>query len=201
MEQRFAPALRTLQKLLQETSAALKIPISFALIGGLAVSAWGMVRATEDIDLLADSSPSPLRNPTLQGNVQRHLEKRGCRVEWRIGDPDDPIPLLLRVGLPKPLRPIGADILWAHRNWHREALARRIIVRISRLQLYVLHPEDLILMKLDAGGPLDLLDVERLLSNSPPELNLPRLERKASQLQLDGVLNQCLHGTGQKRQR
>jgi len=62
MEGRFGPALRTLQRLLQDASLALHIPIRFALIGGLAVSAWGVIRATQDIDLLADSSPSPLRN-------------------------------------------------------------------------------------------------------------------------------------------
>jgi len=54
-------------------------------------------------------------------------------------------------------------------------------------------------MKLDAGGPQDLLDVERLLANSPPELNLPRLAQKASQLQLGGVLKKCLHGDGRTR--
>lgn len=197
MEQGFTPALRTLQKLLQETSSALKIPISFALIGGLAVSAWGAVRATEDIDLLADSSPSPLKNRRLQADVQQCLEKRGCIAEWRAGDPDDPIPLLLRVGLPGPLRPLGADILWAHRRWQREALARRITVKLSRLQVFVLRPEDLILMKLEAGGPQDLLDVERLLSNLPPELNVPRLKRKASQLRLDALLDKCLRQAGQ----
>ncbi len=199
MEQRFAPAVRTLQKLLQETSSALKIPISFALIGGLAVSAWGAVRATEDIDLLADSSPSPMKNRALRVDVQRYLEKRGCLAEWRAGEPDDPIPLLLRVRLPRPLRPLGADILWAHKRWQREALARRIIVKVSRLQVFVLHPEDLILLKLEAGGPQDLLDIERLLSNLPPELNLSRLERKASRLHLDVVLNKCLRHAGWMR--
>jgi len=49
MEPRFAPALRTLGKLFQQASTALTIPIRFALIGGLAVSVWGIVRATQDI--------------------------------------------------------------------------------------------------------------------------------------------------------
>jgi len=97
MEQRFAPALRTLQNLLKGASRALHIPIPLALIGGLAVSAWGVVRATQDIDLLADSTPSPLRDRALRDNLQKFFVEGDCSAEWRVGEADDPIPLLLRL--------------------------------------------------------------------------------------------------------
>ena len=118
------PALRTLRKLFQDASLSLRVPVHYALIGGLAVSAWGVVRATQDIDVLADSHPSPLRNLAIQRRLQKFLEQRGCMAEWRIGEPDDPIPLLLRLELPSPLG-LGADILWVHKRWQREALSRR----------------------------------------------------------------------------
>ncbi len=117
MEQRFASALRNLQKLLQDASLALQIPIRFALIGGLAVSAWGAVRATQDIDLLADSTPSPLRDRELRSLLQKFFEKRASIVEWREGVPDDPIPLLLRLQMPRTAPGVVADILWAHKRW------------------------------------------------------------------------------------
>lgn len=192
MEQRFALALRRLQKLLHDASATLNIPVRFALIGGLAVSAWGAVRATQDIDLLADSSPTPLKNPTLQAGLQRFLEERGCAVDWRVGEADDPIPLLLRLELPRPVLDLRADILWAHKRWLREALARRVEIRVSHLKVFVLHPEDLILMKLEAGGPQDLQDVEAILSNRPAELDLRRLKQRADQLHMGAKLRRCL---------
>lgn len=192
MEQRFAPALRKLHKLFQDASFSLQVPIRFALIGGLAVSAWGVVRATQDIDLLADSSPSPLRNLAFRGHLQRFLEEEGCMAEWRVGEPDDPIPLLLRLGLPQPANRMGADILWAHKRWQREALSRTIALRVSRLEVFVLHPEDLILMKLEAGGPQDVLDIEAMLSNPPPELGLSSLRRRAVRLHLSDELEKCL---------
>ncbi len=201
MEQRFVPALRRLQRLLQGASAALQTPIHFALIGGLAVSTWGVVRATQDIDLLADGDPSPLRDLRLRVALQDFLEKRGCRSEWRVGERDDPIPLLLRVEMPRTLRPLEADILWAHKRWQREALARRIAIKVSRLEVFVLHPEDLILMKLEAGGPQDLLDVEALFSNPTQELSVARLKRKASGLGLSTLLEKCLQAGRKKRQR
>jgi len=192
MEQRFARALRTVQTLLEQVALTLQVPIPFALIGGLAVSAWGAVRATQDIDLLADSNPSPLGNLHLRSDLKKFLEKKGCVAEWRLGDVDDPIPLLLRLELPRPLHPLGADILWAHKLWQREALLRKVAVKVSRFEVFVLHPEDLILMKLEAGGPQDLLDVRALLSNPPPELNRHRLKRKAAQLRLSSALERCL---------
>lgn len=198
MEQRFAPALRTVQKLVEEASLTLQIPISFALIGGLAVSAWGAIRATQDIDILADSDPSPLRNLRLRADLKRFLEKQGCTAEWRAGEAEDPIPLLLRLQLPRRLRRLGADILWVHKRWQREALARRIAIEVSGLQVFVLHPEDLILMKLDAGGPKDLLDVQELLGSPPPELDLRQLRRKALQLRLGLALNKCLRQAGNR---
>lgn len=198
MEQRFAPALRTLHRLLRDASTVLQTPIHFALIGGLALSAWGVVRATQDVDLLADSSPSPLRNLTLRGRLQRFLERRRCRVEWRVGEPDDPIPLLLRLRLPRPAHDLTADILWAHKRWQREALSRKVTIRVSRFEVFVLHPEDLILMKLEAGGPQDLLDVEALLSNPLQELSFRRLKQKASQLGLGTQLQRCLHAGHKK---
>lgn len=197
MEQRFAPALRKLQKLLQDASLALQIRIRFALIGGLAVAAWGVVRATQDIDLLADSNPSPLKNTDLQRRLERFLERRSCRAEWRVGGIDDPIPLLLRVEMPRPGRGIKADILWAHKRWQRETLARTIRLSVLRMEVVILHPEDLILLKLGAGGPQDLLDVEGLLSNRPSELNLTRLRKKATQLHLGTGLERCLRRSRQ----
>lgn len=201
MEQRFAPALRTLQQLLRDASISLQTPIHFALIGGLALSAWGVVRATQDVDLLADSNPSPLRDLMLRGRLQRFLERRRCRAEWRVGEPDDPIPLLLRLNLPPPAHGLVADIIWAHKRWQREALSRKVAIKVSRIEVSVLHPEDLILMKLDAGGPQDLLDVEALLSNPFQELPLRHLKRKASQLGLERHLERCLNAGRKKRER
>ncbi|MBI3303405.1 MAG: hypothetical protein HYZ72_15180 [Deltaproteobacteria bacterium] len=196
MAQRFASALRTLGKLFQDASADLAIQIRFALIGGLAVSAWGRVRATQDIDVLADSDPSPIQDRALRVRLTAFWEARGCAVEWRAGTVDDPIALLLRLGLPRRVR-MTADILWAQKQWQREALKRACSVRVSRATVFVLHPEDLILMKLEAGGPQDLLDVEGILSTKPPELDRERLTQAAARLRLKTLLDKCMRRAGQ----
>ncbi len=51
-------------------------------------------------------------------------------------------------------------------------------------------------MKLDAGGPQDLLDVQALLRSRPPEVNLARLKRNAASMHLRKILERCVHEAG-----
>ncbi len=199
MDPQFAPALRKLQQLLSAASRELPGTINYALIGGLSVAAWGVVRATQDIDFLADSEPSPLSDLNLRNRLKSFLERQHCQVEWRVGDYDDPVPLLLRITLPRSHGGLGADVLWAHKRWHRDALTRSVTVTLSRQRVQVLHPEDLILLKLDAGGPQDLADVENLLADPPPELNLAKLKESAARLRLGRLLGKCLREVNGKQ--
>lgn len=199
MEPQFAPALSRLQRLLTGASRELQTTIDFALIGGLSVAAWGVVRATQDIDFLADSEPSPISDLNLRNRLKSYLERQRCHVEWRVGDYDDPVPLLLRVELPRSYGGLGADVLWAHKRWQRDALARSITVSLASRRVQVLHPEDLILLKLDAGGPQDLADVEGLLADPPAELNVTRLKETAARLRLGRMLEKCLRDISGKK--
>ena len=190
MDLRLAPALRELNRLLAAAAFDLNTQLRFAVLGGLAVSTWGVIRATQDIDFLADSDPSPIKNLALRDKLAKFLERQNCRAAWR--DYDDPIPLLLKIELPATFGSVGADTLWAHKRWQREALERAVGVEVEGDNIPVLHPEDLILMKLEAGGPQDFLDVEQLLSVAPPQLNLTRLKDTAARLRLGKVLEKCL---------
>jgi hypothetical protein len=195
MPPRFAPALTRIQSLLNDTAKHIHIPIQFALIGGLSVAVWGVVRATQDIDLLADSDPSPIGDLQLRAAIEGVLTRQQCNIEWRVGGHDDPVPLLLRVGLPRSYGGLESDILWVHKRWQREALTRALDIRIARRKIRVLHPEDLILLKLEAGGPQDIADVTGLLNDPPVLLNLSRLKESATQLRVRRLLERCLRET------
>ena len=198
MDRPLASALRELLRLFFQAQGDLRISLRFALLGGLAVSTWGVIRATQDIDFMADSDPSPLRDVALREKIKKSFEKQGSSIQWRIGDHDDPIPLLLRIELSSRFHNVGSDILWAHKRWQQEALRRAINVEFDGIALPVLHPEDLILMKFDAGGPQDLLDVEELIALGHPQINLVRLKKSATRLRLGRQLEQCLRKAGRK---
>ena len=200
MTEHFAPALSALNSLFQQTSSTLQIQCRFAVIGGLAVSTWGTVRATQDIDVLADSTPSPIRTATLREEMSQLWEEKNWQHEWRIGAGDDPIPLLTGLVCPASGQ-LTVDVLWAHKQWQRNALKRAIAIRVARTPLPIIQPEDLILLKLEAGGPQDLLDVEGILVATPPELDLARLRRSAARLRLSRKLNRCLQRAQQTTDR
>jgi hypothetical protein len=82
---RFGPAIGWLQKLFAEAPRQVQTKLNFALIGGLSVAAWGAVRATQDIDFLMDSEPSPIGNLALRKNLEIFFNHQDCRVEWRVG--------------------------------------------------------------------------------------------------------------------
>ena len=115
MDQRLTPALREIHRLLCDTGTQLQLTLRFALLGGLAVSTWGVIRATEDIDIIADCEPSPIRSLALRAKIKERLEDLGGSVEWRVGGYDDPIPLLLRVELSPKFRSVHTDIFWVHK--------------------------------------------------------------------------------------
>ncbi|MSP41354.1 MAG: hypothetical protein EXR70_22945 [Deltaproteobacteria bacterium] len=199
MDARLAPALRELNRLLATAAADLNAQFRFALLGGLAVSTWGVMRTTQDIDFLADSDPSPIRDLKLRDKMTKFVERQNCRADWRVGDYDDPIPLLLKIELPAAMGSLGADILWAHKRWQQEALQRAIDIDIDGSKIPVLHPEDLIVMKLDAGGPQDLLDVEQLLTVGKPRIDFERLKKSAGRLRVRKALEQCLRDIESKK--
>lgn len=141
--------------------------VPYALMDGLAVAAWGAPRATEDVDFLAEAVPS--------AGLDSALRAAGFEIEWRRGSPDDPIPLLLRLRRhPGP----ETDVVCATRAWEREMLARAVRLRLPQgLEIPVVSVEDLIVLKLMAGGPGDLADVADLLERAGA---LPELDKRAA---------------------
>lgn len=149
-----------------ETLEALGLP--HGLIGGWAVIAWGRVRATRDLDWLA-IIPASRRKEILAA-----LAPFG-KAEWRDAGEDDPIAGLIRV-VPADEEEAVLDILLASGSADREALSRCIQVELGRGSLPAVRPEDIIAMKLQAGGGLDYDDAKELLRIQAGRLDETMLE-------------------------
>ena len=123
------------------------------LIGGLAVSAWGHIRATEDIDFVTSLEPEELQELLSTREIPTEL-KRGDVLEG-----DLPWVLHGKVGqvtfqvLP-PLVPLA---------WDKATL----VSMPDGTELRVVDLPDLIRLKLRAGGSGDLWDVAVLLQKHP----------------------------------
>jgi len=146
-----------------------RLRIRGALIGGLAVATWGSPRTTEDIDLLAEMTPS--------AEIDAAFRTEGWHPSWHHGGSEDPIPLLLRLkgghGGPE------IEVICATRSWERAMLDRSIRVVLSGgFSVPVVAPADLIVLKLLAGGPQDLIDVADLLRRCG---DMPELDGRAAE--------------------
>jgi hypothetical protein len=71
------------------------------------------------------------------------------------------------------------DIIVAKGAWEETLLQRRVLVAIENRRLPAVDRADLILLKLYAGGPQDLLDVRLLLAADRGELRREVEERLA----------------------
>lgn len=131
------------------------------LAGGLAVAAWGEIRATRDVDFV---TTMPL------SEVERLLTGAGLRHQAHRGDP------------------LSGDLPWVVRGEVDgvpfQVFAPRGGRSFSTIELNppgldgvvrVVDLGDLIRLKLEAAGPKDLWDVARLLARYP-ERRVPALE-------------------------
>ena len=138
----------------------------YAVIGAMAASVHGAVRASLDADAVAFVSLAHARD------LRDKLEMVGFRAALRIGDSDDPIPALIAIEDEYGNR---VDLLIGLRGLDRTALDRVLDVPFQGAVLKVLGREDFIATKLFAGGPQDLADAKAAVHIDPAHLNVSLL--------------------------
>lgn len=147
------------------------LSISYAVVGAMAASVHGVVRASIDADalLLVPASKS-------LKNLESRLAALGLRVRYNRGGADDPIAGVLSSTDRHKNR---VDLLIGLRHFPKEASERRTTVPFMGSQLQVVGLEDFIAMKLYAGGPKDLDDVRNALLTQKSRIRLPLLRKLA----------------------
>lgn len=154
----------------------LHIPV--VLVGGYAVAAWGAVRATRDIDLLAAVPDG------LAPRVTKELKNAGFKVELRRGDEGDPMRGLIRVEGTEALDSSPVEIILGLRKMPATVFERARQVPFLGLEVPVASPEDMILLKCLAGGPIDLEDARSILAVMKGKLDMKYLEAEAKRLRI-----------------
>jgi predicted nucleotidyltransferase len=143
--------------------------IAYCLIGGYAVAVHGVPRHTADLDLLVELSDDEL------ARLFEELERRRIRYQYRRSSLNDPVGDMLSLDLVElPVQLIRAK--WKHES---SAIARAIEIAYHGAPIRVAAAEDLIVLKLRAGGPLDLYDVENILASKGAGLDYDLLENLA----------------------
>ena len=175
-----------LRDLLQKVAAALdKLGVPYAVIGGLAVITRGVVRATKDVDFLVDW---PVQRA---GALAQSLTENGLSATFHRGDADDPLPGVIRIIMAYPAGPIRCDILFPSRAWQGEAVRNAARVEVEGLGVPVVQAADLFLLKLHAGGTMDLFDAARLLEMQEKDVRRD-WEKRATEIRKSKNFAKCL---------
>lgn len=150
--------------------------IPYVLIGAYAVSSWGVVRATRDIDFLA-RIPSGIID-----TVREKFAEKGFEVDLVKGDADDPIRGVLKL-IYKGEDVI--DVLLGIKGISDNIYIRAVRISIMGVKIPVISPEDLIIMKLLAGGPVDIDDARKILKIMGDKIDFAYLEKQCRVKGLD----------------
>jgi hypothetical protein len=147
--------------------------VPHALIGAAALAAHGVSRATADEDLLA------LGESPLTFDFWAPLRDAGVEVEVRRGDPDDPLAGVVRFRAPAER---SVDLVLGKFAWQRRIVERARRLSRGGVEIPVVGPADLILLKLFAGGPQDAWDIHLLLAGEDGEIVAAEVERHLPEL-------------------
>ena len=146
-------------ELLRQLAAA---QVRFVLVGGLAVNAWGVVRATRDVDIVIDPDPDNLsRLAQVAAAAGGHVQTRDAFVSSAFS-----IAALLATGeqvhIDTDLAALDVVQGLPGVSPYNELRARAVAVEISGVAIAVCSLEDLRAMKRAAGRTRDLADLEDL---------------------------------------
>lgn len=150
-----------------------KIP--HTIIGGIAVSLLTEPRATQDIDVTIWAENEPvvdlLRTAESFGLITRITNPLEFAVQARI--------LLLKHGDTG----VGIDLSLGALPFEKEMIDNSDVLTVGSSQLHIANPEDLIISKAIPMRPVDLADIDKLLSYYPG-VDFDRIRKLVSEFQL-----------------
>ena len=153
-----------------------------ALIGGLALAAHKVVRATRDVDFLVDADDADRLHRLLLGLGYRCLHRSADAANYLRGSD-------------------GLDVLYAHRPEARRLLAEAEPHETLAGRLRVVGAEGLIAFKLqalanDPSRGRDLEDIRQLLDSNAGTLDMGRVRRYFELFGREALFDEIAGGKG-----
>ena len=134
-----------------------EMQIEYVLLDGLAVRAYGVPRATYDVDVGIAISEERLFALYDQVETAGYTVPDAYRRGWvdRIAD----MPLV-KFRIYRPDKSVDVDVFIVETRFQQEIMQRRQPTEMDGLTVWIASPEDLILLKLIAGRHRDYGDIE-----------------------------------------
>lgn len=152
MERRLKPPLHKAIDFLEKNNFA------YAVIGGLAISQWGQVRATYDVDIKVHVPE------TNYGDIAKAIRK-AFPVPARVNLPANP--LIVSVTIDN----VVIDFLLALPGYEEQIIKRAVMRELGGRPVLICSAEDLLIQKVVSGRPKDWLDIETILIDQQGKLD------------------------------
>lgn len=150
------------------------------LFGARAVSVWGIPRLTEDVDVTVEDLATT-------ADLITALRKHGFRA--RIDFDEEFVRRSRVLPMIHQETDTAADVVLAGPGLEEEFFARARKMRVAGVEVPVISPEDLLIVKILAARPKDIEDVRGVLRVRGETLDLDRVRRVLGELEL--ALGQC----------
>ena len=154
--------------------------IPYAIIGAVAASFHGVVRASLDADALISLTSSRMDAKRLIAE----LRKAGLKSRYRKGDVDDPVGAVITAEDRFRNR---VDLLMNIQGMSEAVFSRTIEAKFMDARLCVIGMEDFIAMKIFAGSQKDVSDIVGVLNVSRDRMNLSLLKKLVQRYGLDAL--------------
>lgn len=180
-----------IQTLLLEAIEVLdRLGIEFMIMGGFAVRSWGVPRPTYDADLAIAAQGDALAGVLSELRAAGFEVPREHEAEFldRIGDMEK-----VKVTRFADGSVWDVDLFLAKGSFFESAMARRRTRTLDGRDVYVMAPEDVILLKLVAYRRKDQVDVEEIVKIQT-DLDLSHLRSWANRLGVADRLDEFLGG-------
>jgi hypothetical protein len=152
--------------------------VDYAVIGAMAASVHGVIRASRDADALLSLTISALPG------LEARFKAAGFETELRRGDMDDPIGAVLTLHDKFENR---VDLLVGIRRFDPAAFSRAIEVPHYGAPLRFVALEDFVAMKIFAGSPKDLSDATSALQIATEPLDVDLLHQLCKRFGADSA--------------
>jgi predicted nucleotidyltransferase len=148
------PVLKALWEIVQSLEAK---QIEYAVMGGIAVRALAIPRPTNDVDVTIACGPQQLPELLCTWDSQSIQVPEIYHTGWldRIAG----MPLIKLKTQISAEHSVDLDIFLCETDFQRSLLSRRQRVELEDRHVWIVTPEDLILLKLIANRPRDLIDI------------------------------------------
>jgi predicted nucleotidyltransferase len=137
-----------------------RLGVPYAIMGGLAVRIWSIPRATRDVDVTISASPDDVKQLAAAFEKLGYTTPEVHAKGWTDQVADMP---LIKFRWYVPGGDLDIDVFIADTPYQHAYMERRQRAQSQGLDMWVVSAEDLVLLKLVAARPRDMIDVADVL--------------------------------------